>query len=93
MAFGACRANVSAVHALFQALAFAAALTSVTAFRFDMKRRAIGLYFGGVAALELAAHLLFLPEDVIPIEAAFVLLGITVLFVVTNLILRRFAPE
>ena len=86
-------ANLRIVLALMSALSFASALTAITAFRFQMKPSMIVAYFTGLAVLEGVAHVFFLPEGAIPIEATFVLLGITGLFIVTNLVLRRFAPE
>lgn len=79
-----------AMVALFNSIAFAAALTALLAFRFRVRHRAwLAAYFLFFACLEAVVQTLWLPEGAIPPATALVLFGIAGLFTLGTVVLRR----
>jgi predicted membrane-bound mannosyltransferase len=75
---------------VFNAIAFATALTALFAFRFRVHRpRTLGIYFAFFATLEATVAHHFLPEGAVPPVTAVVLFGIAALFGVGVFVLRR----
>ncbi|MCZ7685947.1 MAG: hypothetical protein M5U28_47200 [Sandaracinaceae bacterium] len=77
---------------MLNAIAFATAITAITAFRFQTWRRPalVAGYFVIVAAAEIAAEAFLIPEGAIPPVTALVLFGIAALFAIAILVVRRF---
>lgn len=77
---------------MLNAIAFATAITAITAFRFRawQKPAWVAAYFVLVAALEIAAEELVLPKDAVPPITAVVLFAIAAIFGIAALVVRRF---